>query len=92
MSFFYAPFEDVAGSWLAGYIEKDTAQKVIDHFAPTPAAWYDPEKGYDGIEYRFVDEKGNLFSLYARWGQWRLAGRGLSHGHIGSFVSWANSL
>lgn len=39
---------------------------------PNPNAYYDPEKGYDGEEYIFVDADGHVVNLYARWGCWRI--------------------
>ena len=52
-----------------------TTKQIVELFGPAPSdAYFDPENGYDGLEWKFVSESGSTVTLYARWGQWRIGG------------------
>ena len=90
--FSHSPSESVNGTHLCAHVEEEVGLKVSKLFKPSPDGYVDEEKGYEGLEYRFLDEEGQIYNLYSRWGSWRLGGYNLSHGDIGKFVQWAKSL
>ncbi len=64
---------DINGISLQLYCETLTLSKVRQVFGkPDPDGYVDDEKGYDGNEYRFVSEIGDVVNLYSRFGNWRI--------------------
>lgn len=56
--------------------------------APSVEAYIDEEKGYEGDEWYFTHPDGRVYTVYARWGCFRVGGRGESHS---DFAQWFRS-
>ena len=75
MHFFFSRHAEVSGSFLI-----DNLSDEVFNIIRRKAEWQpvelniDPEKGYDGLEWRFKDAKGRLYNVYSRWGQPRVGG------------------
>lgn len=77
----------ISGTSLQIVLPDLSLAKVREIFGePDKDAYYEPERGYDGNEYTFVDEVGNVARLYDRYGQFRIGAR---HGGIAmTFMCW----
>jgi hypothetical protein len=63
----------INGTHLQDFCHSLTDSIVIKVFGvPNKEAYWAPEDGYDGMEYHFVSDHGDVVSLYARWGNWRI--------------------
>ena len=91
MSFTYSPNAEISGSHLVTTLDSDVGSKIATSFEACEGC-FNTSKGYDGKEYRFVDEDGQLYNVYSRWGIWRLGGYNLQPGDVGAFVNWVRSL
>ncbi len=64
---------NTSGTSLQKYLDGITDYDVKRAFGdPNDDGYWDDEKGYDGREYTFTDDAGNIATLYARWGAWRV--------------------
>ena len=67
--------DDIGGGWLCSYApEVVTMQALRAAFGKADEGYFDEEKGYDGIEYRFRALDGSALRLYTRCGSWRVGG------------------
>ncbi len=50
--------------------------------------YYDPENGYDGVEWTFEGQDDQCYTVYSRHGIWRVSS---SHEDVSDFVLWLKS-
>lgn len=83
----YTPYVDVNGTFLAAHLpDKVNRAALLRRFGETPrVGCVDPEKGYDGEEWTFRADTGDVFNVYARWGQYRIGAR---TENVEAFQSW----
>ncbi len=41
----------------------------------SPNGYFEPERGYDGLDWIFVNDDGHVFKVYARYGAFRIGAR-----------------
>lgn len=81
------PEADINGTSLQVYLDEVTTPQIRRIFGkPDLDAYHEPEKGYDGDEYKFTDEIGNVVNLYARYGAWRIGAHNRAPAEL--FATW----
>lgn len=61
------------GVCLQEYVDEVNLLALVAHFGKPEDGYWDPEKGYDGHEFLFVEEStGEVVNLYSRFGNWRI--------------------
>jgi len=80
--------DNVGGGWFCGYALDGVTTKALRAAfgAPVDTGCDDEEKGYDGLEYRFLALGGAGLTLYTRYGVWRV--RGTDEGLADRFLAW----
>jgi hypothetical protein len=64
---------DTNGTSLREYCDDLTDSKVRALLGkPDCGGFYDPDNGYDGMEYKFVSDQGHVVNLYSRFEAYRI--------------------
>lgn len=67
---------DVGGCSLQDYLPGVKHAQLVKAFGnPIEIGYADEEKGYDGQEWFFEASNGEVFTVYSRWGEYRIGGR-----------------
>jgi flagellar basal body rod protein FlgG len=78
-------------SCLLGYLDSATHTNLTAKFGRPDTGYVDEDAGYDGAEWRFETPDGQIFSVYARHGAFRIAGPATlltDQGAIEAFRLW----
>lgn len=73
MTYEYTPQACGSGPFL-DYLDGVTREAMVRVFGTPPEGYWDPDSGYDGEEWYFTGEGGEIFFVYARWGNFRVGG------------------
>jgi len=76
------------GGWLRCRLPRISTNTLLARFgARDTGTCYEPERGYDGDEFSFRAANGATFTVYARWGDYRI-GSAASDDAVALFAEW----
>jgi hypothetical protein len=86
VNFNLSPHADTNGTFLATHLPPEVRRAVmLARFGDPMHGVWDTEKGYSGEEWTFVDGTGAVYTVYARWGMFRV---GAHSTEVTPFVEW----
>lgn len=76
------------GGWLRCHLPQLATDALVAKFgARDTGTCYEPERGYNGDEFSFKAPDGATFTVYARWGDYRI-GSAASGEAVARFAEW----
>jgi hypothetical protein len=83
------PEIDTGGTFLVAYLPGVTPELLQAAFGAYEVVGVSDdaaEKGYDGQEWYFTSSRGEVFTVYSRWGEFRIGSR--EGTDVDSFKGW----